>query len=237
MFSKDRLDVKPHLRAFLMKIVIFHRAPQPQRAMPKNPPAWLDPWRQTVNCQFQNIEAIQDALLRPFSDRQITVLQPEDDLMHIEYRFRFFRKAHEFTIEVPLPQWSYFSFWFRPGVRRIDVLNEDFNRQNAMFASLLHEFADVAGAIGRVLILDDTALLYMRGLIPDIAGYENVTVLPGEHSTWAFARYSAKAEMFLEEIQRKRDATQTYSLPDKVDRLEKEIEELKKQLKSDQGSL
>lgn len=60
---------------------------------------------------------------------------------------------------------TYWSFWYRQGLGRIDVINEDFNRDNVMTASLLHETASLSGAIGRVLVLRDAALLYLRGLL------------------------------------------------------------------------
>lgn len=210
-----------------MRVVVFHRKESFQQI------ADIDPWstgnyswnRQTFT--MQQVRQLKRVLLEPFSEQAFEVVQPEKGLLNLHCSFRFYGELEDQTIQMRLPQWSYYSFWYRSGLRRIDVINEDFNRQNAMIAGLQHELADVAGAIGRILILDDVALLYLRGRIPDVKGVENVIVQPGEHSTWAYARYSSKAQTFLNEIQRRRDETQTYSLQDKVAQLEREIAELK----------
>lgn len=214
-----------------MRIVVFHRK---ESVLPI---ADIDPWS-TGNYSWngqafsrKQLRHLKEALLEPFSEQAFEVIQPEKDLLHLHCNFKFYGVLEDQTIQMRLPQWTYYSFWYRSGLRRIDVINEDFNRQNAMVAGLQHELADVAGAVGRILILDDVALLYLRGRIQDVKDVENVIVQPGEHSTWAYARYSSKAQAFLDEIQRKRDETQTYSLQDKVARLECEIEELKTRLK------
>lgn len=213
-----------------MRVVVFHRAPRPQSVRDgaiSSPNFFgLSPYN-----PYQAISAVRKALLEPFSDRQFN-LSLQENKLSIRFWFKFYGKQEEELFEVPLVPLTYYSFWYRSGLQRVDVVNEDFNRQNAMVAGLQHELADLAGAVGRILITDDEALLYLRGNLPDIAGFENVTVGRGEHSTWAFSRYSAKANVFLNEIiQRRRDETQTYSLPDKVSELENEIKLLREEIK------
>ena len=158
--------------------------------------------------------------------------------LSIDVRFSYFEKAVKDKIHVPLKPWTYFSFWYRSGLNRIDILNEGFNRNNAMVAGLQHELADLAGVIGRILMLDNVALLYLRGNIPDIPGFENVTVPKHMHGTWAMADYSPKAKEFLDSIQRMRDETQTYCVYDRVNELEAQVKILTQeleQLKAQQG--
>ena len=102
---------------------------------------------------------------------------------------------------------------------------------DAMVGGLQHELADLAGGVGRILVLDDVALLYLRGNLEDIPGFENVIVEKGSRSLWAFAEYSEKAGLFLRQvIQKHRDYEQTYSLPDKVAALEKRVKALEAEI-------
>lgn len=80
--------------------------------------------------------------------------------------------------------------------------------------------------------MDDTALLYLRGMMPDIPGFENVIVPKGVHVTWSFASYSEKAKDFLDSIQRERDEAQTYCVYDRVKALEARVEFLTKEIET-----
>ena len=209
-----------------MKVVVFHR---PQR----NPHTTIlhsDPWDFWGNFHNNSIGTIRQQLLEPMTNRKIYLHQPTEETLSIRFTFAFYSQRVDQTIVVPLTSRSYLSFWYREGLQRVDVLNEDFDRHNARLASLCHEMADLAGAMGRIIVLDDCALLYLRGSIDDIPGFENVVVQPHEHSTWAFAKYSPKAKAFLEELQSRKDAAQQWCLVDKVIALEKEVEKLKAQL-------
>lgn len=212
-----------------MRIVVFHKAPKP-----------VSVWDASVEfSQFcgtsffnhrQQVAAIRRALLEPFSDRKFDVKVTETTI-NIDFSFSFYGKPKHHEFNVDLNPWSYQSFWYRSGLRRIDVVNEDFNRMDALVGGLQHELADLAGGVGRVLVLDDLALLYLRGNIEDIPGFENVIVEKGSRSLWAFADYSEKAGAFLKNvIQKRRDYEQTYSLPDKVAALEKRVKELESEI-------
>lgn len=212
-----------------MKVVVFHRKPRVSStfdaALSSPNFCGLNPYN-----PWQAVATVRHALMEPFSERKF-LLKQEGMVLSFSFDFKFYGKPLHQDFQVTLSSWTYLSFWYRSGLQRVDVINEDFNRQNAMVAGLQHELADLAGAVGRILILDDTALLYLRGNIPDVDGFENVTVAKGEHSTWAFARYCPKAGEFLDNvIQRRRDYEQTYSLPDKVAALEKRVEALESEI-------
>lgn len=211
-----------------MKVVVFHRARKSS-----NPPALLsNPWDFWGNFHNNSIDMklIRRRLLEPMANQKISLNQPTSDTLCIRFEFSFYGKKVDHSINVRLTPWTYLSFWYRDGLERVDVLNEDYNRHNAMTASLCHEFADLAGALGRIVLLDDCALLYLRGTIDNVPKFENFIVNPHEHSTWAFGRYSPKAKFFLEEIQRRRDSAQQWCLVDKIIELENEIKALKAQL-------
>lgn len=217
-----------------MRVVVFHRGLF-QRSAPKSQIQTGFP--SMISYRPNQQIASGKALLQPFSDRGY-VLMTDGSNLSIDVRFSYFEKAVKDKIHVPLKPWTYFSFWYRSGLNRIDILNEGFNRNNAMVAGLQHELADLAGVIGRILMLDNVALLYLRGNIPDIPGFENVTVPKHMHGTWAMADYSPKAKEFLDSIQRMRDETQTYCVYDRVNELEAQVKILTQeleQLKAQQG--
>ena len=207
-----------------MRLVVFHREQRPSILNATLVSSPFDFNRQVAK--------IRQRLLEPFSCREFN-LELSNDVLRINFQFCFYGEPIEQSFEVKLLPWNYFSFWYRSGLQRVDVINEDFNCQNAMVAGLQHELADIAGAVGRILILDDVALLYLRGNLPDIPNFENVIVNRGEHSTWAFSRYSEKGRLFLDKyIQFRRDETQTYSLHDRVSDLKDQVELLQKEVKT-----
>lgn len=208
-----------------MKVVVFHRPHRNPQILHSDP--W-DFWGNFHN--HSSIGRLREQLLEPMTDRRITLHQPTEETLAIRFRFAFYKQWMDQTIVVPLMPRSYLSFWYREGLQRVDVLNEDYDRHNARFASLCHELADLAGGLGRIMVLDDLALLYLRGPLDDIPGFENVVMQPHEHSTWAIAKYSPEAKAFLEELQSRKDAAQQWCLVDKVIALEKEVAKLKAQL-------
>lgn len=207
-----------------MRVVVFHRAENPKV---RN--------HNLISSPFDfdsHVAKIKRRILDPVSHREFH-LDLINDVLKINYRFHFYGEPTEQNFEVKLLPWNYYSFWYRSGLQRVDVINEDFNCQNAMVAGLQHELATLAGVVGRILILDDVALLYLRGNLPDIPNFENVIVNRGEHSTWAFSRYSEKGKIFLDKyIQYRRDETQTYSLHDKVSELQEQVSMLRNELRS-----
>lgn len=211
-----------------MRVVVFHR-PLPDSFGSKSISRSEIPDTITYNSNWRL--ATVKALLQPFANRVFT-LRVTKTALAIQARFTYFSFPFKDKFKVPLKPWTYLSFWYRSGLKRIDILDERFNRNNAMVASLQHELADLAGVLGRVLILDDTALLYLRGMMPDIPGFENVIVPKGVHSTWSFASYSEKANDFLDSIQRERDEAQTYCVYDRVKALEARVEFLTKEIET-----
>lgn len=202
-----------------MKIVIFHRPLRQAYAGSYRGPHPYSPWAWITGPKpMWPVEA--------FSERKFVVALPENRKLCIDCSFRYFKEKFSGRITVDLKPGTYWSFWYRQGLRRIDVINEDFNRDNAMTASLLHETASLSGAIGRVLVLRDVALLYLRGPMADLPGFENVVLYRNEHATNAFADYCTEAAELMKTIQAKRDEAASYCLHDKVSRLEEQVRRL-----------
>lgn len=203
-----------------MKIIIFHRAPTA-------PKPELGYSLGDSRLKKEIIEETRKVILQPMTNRIYTVTQPQSDQCRLRFQFNYYRKPIDHTISVPLIPMSYWSFWHREGLGRVDLLDETLYLYNATAAALLHEFADIAGILGRILITSNEALLYLRGCIPNVEGFDNIIVKPHEHCTWSFANYSPEAARILDDLQNRRDAAANTCLYTRVSELEHEVAYLK----------
>lgn len=89
---------------------------------------------------------------------------------------------------VPLDPWTQLSFYYHPGLGRIQLYDSDslggLNNAPEYY-------------VGRVVVTDSEALVYLRGRIKDIPGFKNIIVKDEQNSGSAFTTYSSKVKHFL----------------------------------------
>lgn len=124
------------------------------------------------------------------------------------------------TVRVPQQPWSIFHVFLQPDTGKIEIvsLTTFTSRNNVEYPQQNY--------IAKVLTTDTETLLYLRGRIPNIKGFKNITVEEGQDSATAFRRYSSKVKRFQEELNERKRKLGTIDLFKQLGYLEAQIDVL-----------
>ena len=112
--------------------------------------------------------------------------------------------------------WTQLSLYYHPGLGRIQMYDTD-------AVTAMAEYY-----VGRVVVTDTEALVYLRGRIKDIPGFKNIIVNEGESSGVAFTKYSSKVKHFLEETMARQEQLSHIDVHKQISYLEAQVDVLTK---------
>lgn len=120
---------------------------------------------------------------------------------------------------VPLDPWTQLSFYYHPGLGRIQLYDSDslggLNNAPEYY-------------VGRVVVTDSEALVYLRGRIKDIPGFKNIIVKDEQNSGSAFTTYSSKVKHFIEANIARQEQLSHIDLHKQISYLEGQVDVLTK---------
>lgn len=124
---------------------------------------------------------------------------------------------------IPLVPWTQLNFYYHPALGRIQLSDTASGTGSSNFAETIPEYY-----VGRVVVTDTEALVYLRGRVKDIPGFKNILVKDEESSGIAFANYSSKVKRFIEETIARQEQLSRIDLHKQVSYLEAQVDVLTK---------
>ena len=101
-------------------------------------------------------------------------------------------------VSLPLIPWTHVNVYYRPSIGKIQLVDA-----TSVNANRSHVENSPENYLGRLIVTDTEALIYLRGRMPNIPGFKNILLSDTESSASAFARYSSKVKHFVEEASRR----------------------------------
>lgn len=217
-----------------MTIIIFHRSHTKRGFVPSNnqskPADGLQNSNNESTPSAKGTPLFQNELDRLFSTPKKTrseglsefsyQVKEVDKSVRISIEAKYQEIPIKETVRVPQQPWSIFHVFLQPDTGKIEIvsLTTFTSRNNVEYPQQNY--------IAKVLTTDTETLLYLRGRIPNIKGFKNITVEEGQDSATAFRRYSSKVKRFQEELNERKRKLGTIDLFKQLGYLEAQVDVL-----------
>lgn len=195
-----------------MQVIVFHRNHTVRKALQPTPMA------STVKVETKEAQTKDSSLLRALlpSDKtsqgekqKVSAGSSQPGLSRFKYELSqgkdklILKVEAVYSGQIPvkgscsldLEEWSVFRIYFRPTTGKVEVVSS-----TALNPVSSQSENNSDNYIGRLIVTDSEALLYLRGRIPNISGFKNIVLKDDEDSAVAVRRYSPKVSRFLDEL-------------------------------------
>lgn len=195
-----------------MQVIVFHRNHTVRKALQPTPMA------STVKVETKEAQTKDSSLLRALlpSDKtsqgekqKASAGSSQPGLSRFKYELSqgkdklILKVEAVYSGQIPvkgscsldLEEWSVFRIYFRPTTGKVEVVSS-----TALNPVSSQSENNSDNYIGRLIVTDSEALLYLRGRIPNISGFKNIVLKDDEDSAVAVRRYSPKVSRFLDEL-------------------------------------
>lgn len=126
-------------------------------------------------------------------------------------------------VSLPMNPWTHVNLYYHPSVGKIQIVDA-----TVINPTRAHVENTPANYLARMVVTDTEALVYLRGRMPNIAGFKNIIVGDNEDSASAFARYSSKVKHFIEENSQRQRELSGIDIYKQISYLEAQVDVLTK---------